>query len=81
MKPAFVNLMPIIIADQIICRADGTEKGLPFGGHLLKQFRMRIPIAPFAIDGVVTAESSEAIVLLVRPRVRAMCQRFCEKEE
>ena len=65
--------MPIIIADQIICRADGTEKCLPFDRHLLKQFRVRFPSTPFAIDGVVAAESGEAIVLFVRPRVRAMC--------
>ena len=73
--------MAIIIADQIICRTDGTEKGLPFSGHLLKQCRMRVPIVPLAIDGVVTAENSEAVVFLIRPCVCAMCQRLREKEE
>ena len=73
--------MPIRLAYQIISRTDGSEKGLPFGRHFFKQFWMRIPIVPLAIDGVVTAENREAVVFLIRPRVRAMCQRFREKEE
>ena len=42
---------------------------------------MRVPIVPLTIDRVVTTENSETVVLLVRPRVCAMCQRFGEKEE
>ena len=42
---------------------------------------MRIPVVPFAIDGVVTAENREAVVFFVCPRVGAMCQRLREKEE
>lgn len=73
--------MSVIFANQVIGGADGTEKGLPFGWHFLKQFRMRVPIVPLAIDSVVTAENSEAIVLFIRPRVCAVGQRFREKEE
>ena len=42
---------------------------------------MRIPVVPFAIDGVVTTENREAVVFFIRPRVGAMCQRLREKEE
>ena len=73
--------MAIRLADQIIGGADGPEKGLPFGGHLLKQFRMWVPIVPFAVDGVVTTENRESVIFFIRPCVRAMCQRLREKEE
>ena len=36
---------------------------------------------PLAIDCIVATENSKSIVFLIRPRVRAMCQRLCEKEE
>ena len=73
--------MTVGFTNQIISSTDGTEKRLPFGRHLLEQFRMRFPIVPLAIDGVVTTENSEAVVLFVCPRVCAMCQRLREKEE
>jgi len=73
--------MSIRLADQIIGGTDGSEKRLSLGGHFFKQLWMRIPVVPFAIDGVVTAENREAVVFLIRPRVGAMCQRLREKEE